>query len=198
MPTPQKPYPWQTQGIREVRGDIGRWAMLARQTAFELPVYDGDIERNSGIVGAARSYLHNFGAMACLTRDNMVKLGFWKNIDYENCLHLSISFKHPTTAQPDSWNDTAARTIVRAVFGEARHMLWWEPPYSERGKVMNVQHWRLFYAPDWITPIMPKNEPHTLNMPADWKGWTEYQEAQPTPNFNADITVELPLRRNQS
>lgn len=58
-----------------------------------------------------------------------------------------------------------------------------------------MKHWRLFYAPDWVTPIHPKGEVHTLNVPAGWKGWNEYQEAQPTPNFNADITNELPLRR---
>lgn len=181
--------------MKLIRGDLDVWARMAVRRARALPVYDGDIERNSWIVEFARDFLVPLRAVVILTRDNMVKLGWWKNFEFENCLHLSISFRDPATLFTIDWDDRSARKIVEAVFGASRSMTWWEPAYTPEGKTRGVQHWRLFYAPDWMTPIHPKGEPHTLNVPAGWRGWTEYQAAQPTPNFAADITDELPKRR---
>lgn len=188
-------HPRWRQAARVCSGDIGAWAMLARTSARDLPVYDGDQQRNGWIIGAATWYLPSLRAIVILTRDNLVKLGWWKNAQYEKCLHLSISFRDPATLESIEWEPAAARRIVEAVFGEARRLTWWEPAYSAQGKARGVQHWRLFYAADWITPIHPKGEPHTLNVPAGWREWTDYQAGQPTPNLNADITDELPKRR---
>lgn len=181
-----------------IHGAYDAWAKVARRRAYTMPVYDGDIERNQWIISSLTWYLKRHRAVVILSRDNMVRLGWWKNIDYANCLHLSISFRDPKTFERLDWNARAARSILDAVFGVAQGFTWWEPAYSPEGKAFGVQHWRLFYAPDWLTPIHPKGEPHTMNVPPGWIAWTDAQRDLPTPNFNADITRELPLRRQAS
>lgn len=178
-----------------VVGDTFAWANMARRRAYAAPVYDGDIERNQWIISSLTWYLKRHRAVVILSRDNMVHLGWWKNIEYQNCLHLSISFREWGTWNRLDWSDRDEKKILDAVFGIAKSFTWWEPAYTPEGKNLGVQHWRLFYAPDWITPIHPKGEPHTLNVPAGWTAWTDAQAGLATPNFNADIASELPLRR---
>jgi hypothetical protein len=186
---------WAQSGISISKGKTDAWATAARGVAMSLPEYNGDIDRNGWIIQSGTWLLVRHSAVVILTRDNMVTLGWWKNIEFAHCLHLSISFRDLATLESAEWNARSASEIVKAVFHGAARLTWWEPAYSDHGKRRGVQHWRLFYAADWQTPIHPQGEPHTLNVPAGWSGWTEYQAGQPTPNFNADITDELPLRR---
>lgn len=173
------------------------WAGRAKAIARTLPEYDGDIEHNQWIIEACSHVMliEGVAVVVILTRDNLVKMGFWKNIDFARCLHLSISFRDPCTNQTVPWCNATAKRIVAAVFGIDARLTWWEPAYTPEGKFRGVQHWRLFYSPNWSMPIHPKGEPHTLNVPFGWNEWTEYQADTPTPNFNADITKELPKRR---
>ncbi len=168
----------------------------ARMAAFALPVYDGDIQQNQWIVNASRWYHPPHVALIIFTRDNLVRLGFWKNTEYENSLHLSISFRSPVRYEPLGWNQRSADHLARAFFGEDRTKLWWEPAYTERGKQLPVGHYRLFFDPLWERAIVPKGEPYSTGMGGvAMERWTDAQADLPTPNFNADITDELPLRR---
>lgn len=176
---------------------LKHWAAGARYIARAHPEYDGDIERNQWIIERCSHAMLIDGraVVVILSRDNLVKMGFWKNTDFARCLHLSISFRYPSTGQPAPWCNATAKRIVAAVFGTDARLTWWEPAYTPEGKFCGVQHWRMFYSPGWWMPINPKGEPYTMNVPFGWNEWTEYQADTPTPNFNADITNELPNRR---
>jgi hypothetical protein len=177
---------------------VEQFAYHAPAVAKALPVYDGDVEKNIWIVRAARWYIENAHAMAILSRDNMVKLGFWKNFEFENCVHLSVSFRAPGTFEPLGWNERVARQIAGAVFGRDVRKTWWEPAYTEGGKTLSVGHFRLFYDPMWASSIVPKGEPYSVSSAIGGTSmslWTEAQADLPTPHFAADITDELPLRR---
>lgn len=118
------------------------------------------------------------GTLILLTRDSGChSCGWWKNPDYERCLHLSISFRDPKTILPRSYDHKEARPWVEAVFASNKNMLWIEPPYSTEGKFLDVWHYRLFYAPGWAMPILPRKEVYSKDYtPAGWLSFSDLQE----------------------
>lgn len=100
--------------------------------------------------------------------------GWWKNPDYERCLHLSLSFRDKETGQPIERNKKISALWVEEFFGPTKNLIWVEPPYSPEGKRGDVYHYRVFYAPDWVAPILPRKEVYSK----DWtpEGWLSYSD----------------------
>lgn len=116
------------------------------------------------------------GAVIIFTRDSgMHSSGWWKNPDYERCLHLSLSFGfyEQGTFHPVPFDRPTAEKWARAFFADNVSLLWIEPPYTPEGKARGVHHYRLFCDPGW-QPIKPRGEVYSRRFtPADWKSWSD-------------------------
>lgn len=108
------------------------------------------------------------------TRDeNHHESGWWKNPDYERCLHLSVSFFDPITRQAAPFNKAHAKRLARLFFGHHLNLVWVEPPYSPEGKLRGVHHYRLFCDAGW-QPIKPRGEVYsTQYTPPHWRSFSE-------------------------
>lgn len=113
-------------------------------------------------------------ASLIFTRDDgMYDSGWWKNSEYARCEHLSLSFQELNGRPIDQQHDRA-RAWASAFFGENTRKLWIEPPFSEHGKRADVYHYRLFMAPDWRTPILPRAEVYSKQFTLiGWRSWSE-------------------------
>lgn len=122
-------------------------------------------------------FAHNpeIAASLVYTRDQgMHSSGWWKNPDYERCLHLSLAFVDRQAMRPVRQQHDLARTWCAEFFGDHVRKLWVEPPYTPEGKQRDVYHYRLFMAPGWHTPILPRKEVYTLEFTAlGWKSWSD-------------------------
>lgn len=106
--------------------------------------------------------------------------GWWKNPEYERCLHLSISFCVNPTDAPLPYDHKQAEKIARAFFGDDTSKAWVEPPYSKDGIKCGVHHYRVFCDQRWH-PIIPKGEVYSReNTPAGWKSFSELHGFEPT------------------
>jgi hypothetical protein len=101
--------------------------------------------------------------------------GWWKNPDYERCLHLSVSFVGTEGGRVYllPFDRRMAGKWAEAFFGTAARLCWIEPPYSRAGKVRGVHHYRLFCDPGW-QPILPRGEVYSrAHTPAGWLSFSE-------------------------
>lgn len=107
--------------------------------------------------------------------------GWWKNPDYERCLHLSLAYRHPHMPGAHLEHDhDRSGNIARAFFGDEARMCWVERPYSAEGKRAGVWHYRLFCDPAWM-PIMPRGEVYSReNTPAGWQSFSEIHGWSPS------------------
>jgi hypothetical protein len=159
--------------------------------------YDG---RNSP---AARRYIdhctrYHHPTRTCLiyTRDaGMHASGWWKNPDYDRCLHLSVSF---IAMEPGSFtrlpqDHKMAAKWCKIFFGEEVSKLWIEPPFSEQGKESDVYHYRLFCDPVW-RPLIPRGEVYSKDWtPAGWKSWSDlHGEKDGDGNFGSPNAITTP------
>lgn len=103
--------------------------------------------------------------------------GWWKNPDYERCLHLSLSFYDPETREPTGRNTKLSAEWVGLIFQDYTRLLWCEPPFTPQGKKLDVWHYRLFYAdPGFTAPILPRGEVYSKEFTeAGWKSWSDVQ-----------------------
>ena len=113
------------------------------------------------------------------SRDSgMHSSGWWKNPDYERCLHLSVSFSYrsPIIGAPEQLLPQDRKEAARwceLLFGEHRRWLWVESPFSKGGKARDVWHYRLFCDPSWA-PILPRGEVYTREFTeAGWQSWSD-------------------------
>lgn len=105
--------------------------------------------------------------------------GWWKNPDYERCLHLSISFCVNPTDQALPFDRRHAQTIAEAFFESDTRKCWVEPPYSSEGKHADVHHYRLFCDQSW-TPILPRGEVYNRDFTeVGWRSFSEIHGASP-------------------
>jgi hypothetical protein len=103
--------------------------------------------------------------------------GWWKNPDYERCLHLSLSFTDPTSGQIAPRDKKLTQEWLRHFFGAQALKLWCEPPYSAMGKARETWHYRLFCTPAW-TPIVPRGEVYSRELTeAGWLSYSDHQAA---------------------
>ncbi len=121
------------------------------------------------------------GVLVLLTRDTgHHSCGWWKNPDYEACLHLSLSFFEPSNHRRRRKRDRALTdAIIEVVFGPTQNLIWSEPPYSPEGKKLDVWHYRVFYDPTFAAPILPRGEVYNKHFTeAGWLSWSDYRDAE--------------------
>ncbi len=87
--------------------------------------------------------------------------GWWKNPDYERCEHLSLSFWEHPGGKPLPRDPVKTKQFIELFFGDYARLVWAEGPSTEFGKTADIWHYRVFYAPDWKTPILPRGEVYT-------------------------------------
>jgi len=124
-------------------------------------------------------YVHRHtGTTLIFTRDTGHHTsGWWKNPDYERCLHLSLSFigiqGNEVFQLPRS--SRLSHEWIDAFFGEDKRFLWIEGSYSALGKSSDVWHYRLFCDPTW-DPIRPTGEVYSQkNTPAGFLSFSDLQ-----------------------
>jgi hypothetical protein len=124
------------------------------------------------------------GASVIFTRDTgMHSSGWWKNPDYERCEHLSVALADRQLLaqaavrlnEPPGELDKASKVAwVRAFFPDTTRLVWAEPPFTPEGRKYDVWHYRVFYAEDWRTPILPRGEVYTREFTE--RGWKSASE----------------------
>jgi hypothetical protein len=135
------------------------------------------------------------GTLLIYTRDAGHHTSGWmKNPDFERCLHLSLSFRHPAPQAPPKsignpqtlanlgaviptvpFDKQAASVWIRHIFGERAKLSWHEGAFSPEGRALDVQHWRVFCDTAW-KPIMPRGEVYSTELTErGWKSWSEVQ-----------------------
>jgi hypothetical protein len=151
-----------------------RFAKLRAQRG----VYDGRVDARSARLLRQCAHLYSIepdrSARLIYTRDaGHHSSGWWKNPDYERCLHLSISFCVNPTDAALPFDRKQAQRIAEAFFeGDARKC-WVEPPYSPEGKHCGVHHYRLFCDLSWM-PLLPRGEVHNAYFTeAGWRSFSE-------------------------
>lgn len=116
------------------------------------------------------------GVQFIYTRDTgMHSCGWFKNPDYERCLHLSLSFRDPESGARLPYNERAARDWVKAFFGDWVRYVWTESPFSAEGKLCDVWHHRVFCDPSW-QPLIPRGEVYSREFTE--KGWLSWSDAR--------------------
>ena len=99
--------------------------------------------------------------------------GWFKNPDFERCLHLSLSFRYPANGQPLPHNHPLAVEWCELFFGKDIRYLSIEPPGSPDGLACDVWHYRLFCDENW-QPIIPRGEVYSTEFTEKgWKSWNE-------------------------
>lgn len=109
------------------------------------------------------------------TRDaGMHACGWWKNPDYSQCLHLSLSFADAEAMEHAPKHKGLTERWVRLFFGDWTSLVWCEPPFSPEGKLCDVWHYRVFTSPDFRVPILPRGEVYSREFTeAGWKSWSD-------------------------
>lgn len=142
-------------------------------------LYTGQVDNQNMALIRACSHILRFSpgleATILYTRDTGHHTsGWWKNPDYERCLHLSLAYRHPHLpgAHLPHEHDRSAK-IARAFFGDDARLCWIEKPYSPGGQAAGVWHYRLFCDPGW-NPILPRGEVYSReNTPTGWQSFSE-------------------------
>lgn len=132
----------------------------------------------------------SLGVVAIFTRDvGYHSSGWWKNPDFERCLHLSLSFVDPETEARMPKNQKLTDALVKGIFDVHKRWLWCEPPYSDDGKRMDVWHYRLFCDAGW-NPIKPRGE--VYNRELTESGWLSFSDLQASLQAKRDGAILLP------
>lgn len=109
--------------------------------------------------------------------------GWWANPDFERCYHLSLS-PRPLETPPDGavdFSKTVQAAWVQAFFAVNVRLLWVEPPYSAKGKQLEVWHFRLFTDATW-RPVLPRGEVYGRELTeAGWRSASEVLELGQAP-----------------
>jgi hypothetical protein len=114
------------------------------------------------------------GTILIFTRDEgMHSSGWWKNPDYERCLHLSLSFRDRLTGSCVPRDVQLSKEWVEAFFHEHQRLIWAEPPYTDEGRDSEVWHYRVFCDLNWC-PMLPRKEVYTRDFTeTGWKSFSE-------------------------
>lgn len=107
--------------------------------------------------------------------------GWWKNPDYERCLHLSLSYcENPLWHRRLPHQKGTSEDIARAFFVDNAKIAWVEGPYSPQGRSADVWHYRVFCDAAW-QPIRPRGEVyHRRHTPSGWRSFSDVHSYQPT------------------
>jgi hypothetical protein len=154
-------------------------ALRMRINALKMVLVDGAF--NGLSIPWSESVLKNYmaihrpsGTVLTYTHDEGYHTsGWWKNPDYERCLHLSLSFHDPETGKPAPGGYRFTNEWLDVFFGESRRLLWCEPLALPEEGSFEVWHYRLFCDASW-NPMPPEREAPTAEFAArGWKRWPE-------------------------
>lgn len=163
---------------------------MAKWLLFQAAVRTCDGTEASLPILTANTALHYpTGTQAVLSRDTGHHTsGWWKNPDYERCLHLSLSFVDPETGSSREKDKKLTAQWIDAIFGANNRLLWCEPPFSHQGKKRDVWHYRLFFADKGFSvPILPRGEVYTKEFTdAGWLSFSDVQEKERQKSENAE------------
>lgn len=117
------------------------------------------------------------GAILVFTHDaGMHSGGWWKNPEYERCMHLSVSFRHALTGEYKPKDAAVTLKYLKAFFGQDYRKTWSESPKTDGGKEADCWHYRLFCDEHWQA-IMPHGEVYSKELTeAGWKSFSEVQD----------------------
>ncbi len=152
---------------------FGVTSWLLMQARFGL---NRGAERDLPYIQSCTAAHYPTGSQVILTRDTgHHTCGWWKNPDYEHCLHLSLCFRDVETGDPAPQNHRLACQWIEAVFGDDKRLIWSEPPFSPEGRKRDVWHYRLFFCdPEFIVPILPRGEVYSKEFTeAGWLSWSD-------------------------
>ena len=138
--------------------------------------FDGHLSaENQGYLSRCCGYDRPTGTVVIFTRDTgHHTTGWFKNPDYERCLHLSLSFTEPGDLTRRRPRDRALSELwMRAVFGPLYQWAWGEPPVTPEARQLEVWHYRLFCDADW-QPIKPRGEVYSTEFTE--RGWQSASE----------------------
>ena len=138
------------------RDTLANWEYLFRCTVDHLPT----------------------GARLMFTRDvGHHTSGWFKNPDYERCLHLSVSYRDPETGECDQQRAAESDEWARLFFGYAVRLAWIEGPATAHGRNAGVRHYRVFCDEQW-QPIKPRGEVYSTELTEI--GWQSFSEQDRT------------------
>lgn len=113
------------------------------------------------------------GTLMIYTRDvGMHSSGWFKNPDYERCLHLSLSFWDAKSKTPTAFDDKLMRVWVNLFYGHWGRYVW-EESQSRTDNPAEVRHYRVLCDPRW-QPIIPRGEVYTRDFIE--KGWKSFSD----------------------
>jgi len=177
-----------------VRYDDPHWLLASvaqdMRRRAQYGTYNG-IPEASGMgryLDRCRAYHQATGTVLIFTRDAGAHDGGWfKNPDYDQCYHLSLSYRDPATEAPRPHDHRQSRAWAEAFFQQHCRLLWVEPAYCPEGRRAEVYHYRLFCDRSW-QPLLPRKEVYsTAFTEIGWKSWSELHGDHPP--------VEPPLGR---
>lgn len=152
-------------------------------------IYDGWIHNTGRYAERCKAFHQPTGTLMIFTRDaGMHASGWWKNPEYERCLHLSLSFRDVETGDRAPRNKKLTGQWLDYFFGDNKRMLWCEPPFSPEGKQCDTWHYRLFCAPNW-TPIIPRGEVYSKEFTE--MGWKSFSDVQAELHTDAARVAEM-------
>lgn len=167
--------------------DAVRWLKFTSSTG----TYMGLIrtKEDKGYMDSCRQIHWESGTNVIFTRDVGHHLnGWWKNPDFEQCFHLSLSFFDPKTEQPAPFDKKRGWEVAKLFFGDDCRWVWVEPPFTKEGKRLEVYHYRLFTDPGWQA-IKPQGEVYnTMKTPVGWKSFSEIHSKQ-AENYDPPLGV---------
>ena len=136
-------------------------------------IYNGRMEETGEYLMCCRWFLKKFGALCIYTHDlGMHDCGWWKNPDYNECMHLSLSFRSLLLSERLPKDNKHTKHIIQLIFREDKKFLWCESPASIGGKRSDVWHYRMFIKNG--KPIMPRSEVYSKKFTEiGWKSFSE-------------------------
>lgn len=155
----------------------------------QIGVYDGrGTLANQRLIAYCTHHYRNLregrSASVIYTRDmGHHSGGWWKNPDYEYCLHLSLANADPETGAPAPRDEKFFEQIAVAFFGDDARKAWIEGPYSPEGRAKDVWHYRVFCDQGW-SPILPRGEVYARELTE--AGWRSFSEIHGTDEAEVD------------
>lgn len=158
---------------------IGKEGIAANMRRMSLSgVLDSTrpIEEQNRYINKCTGVHRSTGSQFLFTRDTgMHSSGWFKNPDYEQCWHLSLSFRDPETGARLPYDNKLSEQWVKAFFGDWTRYIWMESPFSAEGKQCDVWHHRVFCDPAW-QPLIPRGEVYDREFTE--KGWLSWSDAR--------------------
>ena len=154
------------------------WLKASVADKLRMAAARGEFDGRPTGYGAAyledcKAFHASSGTVLIFTRDSgHHKSGWFKNPDFERCLHLSLSFREPFRMKAQrEYDANLADEWCDLLFGVYKKLAWSEMPKSQVGKYLEVMHWRVFTDEQWL-PIFPRGEVYSTEFTE--KGWKSF------------------------